>query len=303
MAFLTGVNLEGHVPESELRLVPRKKRTPPKKMSGQMELMDMPRGAPVEYGGLLKTVTKLGEDDELEELRRMIKQTRSKMDDQRGCLNRFMSDVRQINFESRNFDSEDIVLYSPSAARGKAASACGSAGATKQLTASASVPALGNGTAPGINKRVGVKNAGAIVPLGGATGTVASSSALALPGYAGQSSSTGRPSSAGKRSEVLRSDAQPTVGRSHSTPALAQAMMRPLDTKALQMPARRAPPGAAAGQPGGSSSDLLLRKAAARIRAPPQACGADSYAKETAELLAAFPALSRTVTDRKPSRA
>eukprot|EP00913_Durusdinium_trenchii_P018210 g17108.t1 len=59
---------------------------------------------PVEYSDLLRETMALEMDDSLEELRRMIKRTRNKMDTEMKVLDGFISDVNQIKGMQRSFE-------------------------------------------------------------------------------------------------------------------------------------------------------------------------------------------------------
>ncbi|CAE7195466.1 unnamed protein product, partial [Symbiodinium pilosum] len=61
---------------------------------------------PADYSELLREATKLEIDDSLEELRRMIKRTRSNMDCQMKVLDGFISDVNHLKGNARNFDGD-----------------------------------------------------------------------------------------------------------------------------------------------------------------------------------------------------
>jgi len=119
MAFLTGVDLEGRLAEepeeSALALLPPPRPRPVrKKSSANFAIDDAPRPR-VEYTQLLKDVSSYGntEEDPLEELRRLVRKTRAKMDTQTKVLNGFITDVAQINGMSRSFSSSDLSALPP----------------------------------------------------------------------------------------------------------------------------------------------------------------------------------------------
>ncbi|CAK9045974.1 unnamed protein product [Durusdinium trenchii] len=104
MAFLTGVDLEGRVQDhQQLALpAPRTRRRRNKKLEEEEPLAI--EAKPVEYSDLLRETMALEMDDSLEELRRMIKRTRNKMDTEMKVLDGFISDVNQIKGMQRSFE-------------------------------------------------------------------------------------------------------------------------------------------------------------------------------------------------------
>lgn len=269
MAFLTGVDLLGRErraaeeEDDKLALV-RRRPSPSPVLGGQhLELLDQEE--PVEYGTLLKRTLALNdEEDPLEELRRMIEKTRTKMDAEKKVLNGLISDVRNIDAMHRSFSCSEVALAPTPSGGGKAALGStralgGGSGGPKAIAGSASAAALSN---------------------------------VAHRGPAAKSALVPRPSSGG-RSQVLRSGPVAALGggtaQSQSTPALMQffssKIAKPLSE--LELPARRAPPGCgapSAAAPAGSQS-------LARRRQEAEATGRRGC---TPEPLARFPSLSRT---------
>eukprot|EP00927_Polykrikos_kofoidii_P061908 TRINITY_DN56732_c0_g1_i1.p1 TRINITY_DN56732_c0_g1~~TRINITY_DN56732_c0_g1_i1.p1 ORF type:complete len:272 (-),score=34.40 TRINITY_DN56732_c0_g1_i1:118-933(-) len=261
MAFLTGVDLLGHerqraAEEREGFSVVRRRPSPQKASGHCLELMDH---EPVEYGNLLKKAIALNDEDPMEELRRMVNQTRTKMDAQRKVLDGFISDVRNIEREQKNFSCSDVALASTPSSGGA-------------ISSGGAVRALGN------NQRG--PEAIADYPTSNVMRRASSTrSAISL-----------RPSSGG-RSQVLRSARPPASGaagmaQSNSTPALKQfASGMPLSE--LSLPPRRAPPGPgptlAAASSGASSFARRKQEGASGGR---HGCGGESLAR--------FPSLTRT---------
>lgn len=224
MAFLTGVNLETHLAAEELALAIPKRRPPRRRK--QLALEDASswkakaicnQEKPVEYGSLLKAVGDMqgGNDDPLEELRRRIKRTRSKMESQQQVMNGFLSDVREMQQRDRSFFSQHEFETPSSPA---AALVDGYSSKPAALPPSASSPAA---LAPSASSTEIVQRQGAPVA---------------------------RPSSASNSRVVsLRSDSGRSsrrLGESRSQPALTAAAVESLhQAKPLALPQRRAPPG------------------------------------------------------------
>mmetsp|Transcript_58545 Transcript_58545/g.130802 ORF Transcript_58545/g.130802 Transcript_58545/m.130802 type:complete len:208 (+) Transcript_58545:62-685(+) len=104
MAFLTGVDLEGRLQDhDQLALPAPPRRRKPRAKRNEDELLAI-EAKPADYSELLREATKLEFDDSLEELRRMIKRTRSTMDSQMKVLDGFISDVNHLKGMQRNFD-------------------------------------------------------------------------------------------------------------------------------------------------------------------------------------------------------
>ncbi|CAE6948943.1 unnamed protein product [Symbiodinium sp. KB8] len=108
---------------------------------------------------LLREATKLELDDSLEELRRMIKRTRSNMDCQMKVLDGFISDVNHLKGNARNFEGDSRPALPPSfeaqrpALKASASSAALTAGSESRIVPkrSTALPALGHSaSAPSI---------------------------------------------------------------------------------------------------------------------------------------------------------
>mmetsp|Transcript_28551 Transcript_28551/g.66166 ORF Transcript_28551/g.66166 Transcript_28551/m.66166 type:complete len:248 (+) Transcript_28551:107-850(+) len=113
-AFITGIGLEKRrveVPDED------EEELKPEDLPA-LAYLEPPR--PLEYGKMLNDVTKLRNDDSLEELRQMIRRTGEKMESQKKVLNGFISDVHQIQSLQRSFSSSDIVLSDEAAMSGTA---------------------------------------------------------------------------------------------------------------------------------------------------------------------------------------
>lgn len=129
MAFLTCVGLEGNLREEEdeqPRLLALPAPKPRRKVSPQtssLELLDKlpPAQKAVDYTGILKDACALtnGDEDPLEELRRMIRRTRGRMDNQTKVLNGFISEVNQIKGLQRSFSCTEIDPRDANCAPGK----------------------------------------------------------------------------------------------------------------------------------------------------------------------------------------
>lgn len=243
MAFITGVDLEAKIASEEtaLALAIAKKR-PPRRRRKQLELedggwqakalCDQPKA--VDYNQLLKTTEQLkGSEDPLEELRRRIKRTRSKMDSQNQVMDGFLNDVRQMQHMDKSFSSAE--LSTPSSPAGALALTNG---------AGSKVPALTNGS-------------GAKALCSGPNSLEQGQHPRALGP---------RPSSASNsRGLSLRSDVPSRrLGESRSQPALTAAAKAAVgglhQATPLTLPARRAPPGA----PGSELQKAISSAAAAR---------------------------------------
>lgn len=215
MAFLTGVDLEAQLREEEddarqqlLALPPPRRATVAP--APQLALQDhSPRRKSLDYGTILKNAMDLHTEDPLDELRRMIKRTQTKMDSQTKVLHGFMTDVNQIRGLDRNFSCTDLAVATPSGSHQPALTA----GKSMALTAGKSMASLQ-----------------ALQDL--------------TPGKR-PSSASGKTIRGPKRCESLRSlphsSSQPALP---STQRLGFRSEAP-----LVMPARRAPPGAPQAQP------------------------------------------------------
>ncbi|CAJ1457604.1 unnamed protein product [Effrenium voratum] len=84
MAFLTGVDLEGRLQDHQQLALPAPRRRRRKAEEGKGKPLAIEK--PVEYSDLLRDAMALENDDSLEELRRMIKRTRGKMDTEMKAL-------------------------------------------------------------------------------------------------------------------------------------------------------------------------------------------------------------------------
>lgn len=236
MAFITGVDVGGRILEEDdepapLLALPAPPRRQPKPRCNELALSD---GRDIQYGSLLKDTLALHDEDELEQLRRMIKKTRGKLDNQTKVLNGFISNVNQLRGEERSFSCTDLVVAGGSRKRGS------------------SHPALA--APPG-------KGRAALPPSGSAPMLKGSESALALhrPGSGNGPKAIAPLQTLQSREEtrvtVMQRSTPRGLGHSRSTPLLMKvASSKPaaapyappthVDTTPLQMPARRAPPGA-----------------------------------------------------------
>lgn len=233
MAFLTGVNLETHLAAEELALAIPKRRPPRRRK--QLALEDASswkakaicnQEKPVEYGSLLKAVGDMqgGNDDPLEELRRRIKRTRSKMESQQQVMNGFLSDVREMQQRDRSFFSQHEFETPSSPA---AALVDGYSSKPAALPPSASSPAI---LAPSASSTEIVQRQGAPV---------------ARPSSASNSRVVSLRSDSGRSRRLGESRSQPALtAASRSQPALTAAAVESLhQVKPLALPQRRAPPG------------------------------------------------------------
>lgn len=118
-AFLTGIDLEGRCQKEDVkdegtddeeptRLALPAPCAPSKRRS--LELLDRPapEGRSVEYSSLLQDALALHDEDPLEELRRLIKRTRAKMDSQTKVMDGFIEDVNQIRGLGRSCSSSGL---------------------------------------------------------------------------------------------------------------------------------------------------------------------------------------------------
>ncbi|CAJ1390638.1 unnamed protein product [Effrenium voratum] len=124
MAFLTGVDLEGRLQDHQQLALPAPRRRRRKAEEGKGKPLAIEK--PVEYSDLLRDAMALENDDSLEELRRMIKRTRGKMDTEMKVMDGFLSEVNHIKTMQRSFEEPMAALPS-----------CGSKFALKDLKASA----------------------------------------------------------------------------------------------------------------------------------------------------------------------
>lgn len=270
MAFLTGVGLETCIEEESdeeaLELVPQKRLALPAPRTDYDQLdLALLDDEPPSFGQLLKNVQSTG-DDPLAELKRRIKRTRAKMDEQNKVMDGFMSDVRQMQGLDREFYSSALSLPSPSTQ--KAALPAPAATRSRSLAALGppAAPAL-PGPAPG--RRPAARS--------GAT-------ELALSTRPSSATTTG----ASSRGAAVRSDRPAgTLGQSQSQPSLNKSsVLGGLHQKhsSIVMPQRRAPPGAANSETLKSSALSSLRRHA------PTSAGSPS---EIASASKRYPSLGR----------
>lgn len=250
MPFLTGIDLEGRIKEEEdeapLLALPA---PPPRCRSvalaharSDLALVDDERPRP-EYNKLLKDVSS-ADDDSLEELQRLIHRTRGKMDAQKKVLHGFISDVHQIRGQERSFSCTDIALPSPSGSQ-----------RPQQLqlrdrsssSTSLALPSAGRSSS----------SSSLALPSAGRS---SSTTSLALPsggrprsdgaGAASAPALAAEPRDASLRNGILRSSrSQPMLSSGsavggHGAGSVPFPAPRQRDLQPLQMPARRAPPGA-----------------------------------------------------------
>eukprot|EP00933_Yihiella_yeosuensis_P056796 TRINITY_DN56226_c0_g1_i1.p1 TRINITY_DN56226_c0_g1~~TRINITY_DN56226_c0_g1_i1.p1 ORF type:complete len:292 (-),score=46.46 TRINITY_DN56226_c0_g1_i1:91-966(-) len=278
MAFLTGVDLEGRLhedAEEQLALPAPPRRVPKRLPREEVKALEGPQ--PGSYGQLMKEVLTLEGEDPLEELKRMVRRTRAKMDSQTRVLDGFISDVNQVKGIARSFSCTDIAV---SSGRGPSPrnqpSLTGSGGqkvasltggqASLALSKSQSQAALTSGQAS--------LTSGYSQLLGSSQSAISLPSSVPGRGVAGRS--RGLPESLKKQLQQDSSEAvinsekappRPTsrnmpkrsgVERSQSHSALLSMQK---DAAPIELPARRAPPGA-------SSSSREREASAARSRLP-----------------------------------
>jgi len=208
MPFLTGIGLEGHLPQED--------------EEEEEELLALPAPSPrcrsLARVGTQDISVDSGEDP-LDELQRLVRRTRSKMDVQKKVLHSFMSDVNQIKGQERSFSCTDLAVQSPSVGR-----------ATQQLQLS--------GAEQPRQRTAAIKGGPALAALTDhRSGRTPNGATAAL-------SSVADPRGMAMRSSSLSSSrSQPTLLGSGSA-AIAIPIAARSDFQALRMPARRAPPGA-----------------------------------------------------------
>eukprot|EP00930_Biecheleria_cincta_P035805 TRINITY_DN24602_c0_g1_i1.p1 TRINITY_DN24602_c0_g1~~TRINITY_DN24602_c0_g1_i1.p1 ORF type:complete len:241 (+),score=45.15 TRINITY_DN24602_c0_g1_i1:46-768(+) len=214
MAFLTGVDLEGRLHEDEeLLALPAPVRRPRRPRPADDEALALEDSKPVAYGDLLKQTMALEEEDPLEELRRMIKRTRSKMDSQRKVLDGFISDVSQIKGMARNFSDTDTLALGDRASA--AALPAPSKAAMREASSQRSLKA-------------GASSALALAPVRPSSG---SRESRCMPRRGGGALAT--------------SQSQPSLGsKGACAPPSAALLALQRDSAPLTVPQRRSPPGA-----------------------------------------------------------
>lgn len=108
--FLTGLGLlQPQQSDVEVAVVNRASpvRRPPSPIA-----LELPEEEPRSYSSLLKDVVRsANEEDPLEELRRLIKRTRGKLDNQRAVLDNFRHEVKQL--KHGGFDDDRPALAGP----------------------------------------------------------------------------------------------------------------------------------------------------------------------------------------------
>jgi len=244
MAFITGVDVGGRIYEEEdeqpapLLALPAPRRRQPKPRAPRDDALVLSDGREIQFGSLLKETLALTDEDPLEELRRMVKKTRGKLDSQTKVLNGFISTVNQVRGEERSFSCTDLVAASGSGRRRNSNPAIAAPlsqdwaalghGGHAALPPSGSAPRMLKGPESALAvRRPGSANAPkAIMPLETReTRVVVQRGMQRASGGMGQSRST------------------PSLMKVDSKVAL-QAPPTHVDMTPLQLPARRAPPGA-----------------------------------------------------------
>lgn len=265
MAFLTGVNLETrlHVDVEEfdapllaLPAPPQPKRRVHPEIPSVLQLRDAPEPEAPQFRKLLDDCSNLNRDDSLDELRRMIKKTRKKMDTQKEVMKGFLHDVNQIRMMDRNFSADDDTPRGPAAIKDAPSHRAITAGPGGEL-------ALKLPGGPAAIKDV----PGHRAITGGPAGPPRALGPPALP----HSASAGKLPGPDSRGTSLRGSCSVSgpVGNSMATRTQSQPTLRPaaaladIDTTPIQMPARRAPPGgygrSSEGSRGRESSQLRLQ--------------------------------------------
>lgn len=266
MAFITGVDLEQRIAEEDeyeepLLALPAPPVRHRSVAPGPFDLA-LVEQRPKDFHELLRDVT-YSNDDSLEELRRMVARTRSKMDSQKKVLNGFIADVNAMQGADRSFSSskELAALPAPNARKPlqlqDRSSSC--TALTLARTPSSSSLALVPSRARGGGS------------LAGSSSRSPAAAAAPNPGARSTSLRGGGPSLAESRS-------QPTLLGSNSGGAggLAGLLKPKEEFQALQMPARRAPPGAPGSQKLRFSASALLAG---------KSVGASAPSSNTAKLL------------------
>lgn len=283
-AFITGVDLGGRPAEEDEESLYESVQSPLYALDNQHSESRM------EYKQLLDVVNSFDSTDTgdpLDELRRLIRKTRTKMDSQKKVLDGFTSDVHQMRACDRSFSCSDLAALSASSAspsRQRPQLLCSPpqrrvAALGAAPTAASALTGRWSGTAASAGALALSKQSSSSSMAAQARG---SSGPLSPQLHVASTDSSGREAfraaqpAVDERGVVMRSmsgglasgsRSQPSLGGRAGAVGLPHSLRAELDT--LKMPARRAPPGSL----GQRAEFDTASRTPARRPPPPEALG------------------------------